>query len=486
MASKLAQRPSPAPAGAQALLLAQRQEQQRHAGLATLQSLDCLRQVPVEELRRLLDVCIFRAFTPGAVILSEQEPSRCLYFVLQGSVQLTLHDKDGHEVLVGVLGRGDCCGEGPIFSDFFRRAGAYAESSCYAIQIALPDVRALLPALPQFNAALREVYRRRMIESTLARVPLFSRLLPLERLALAALLQPSHHPRGSAIMRQGERGEALYLVETGQLLVEQSGQTIASLGEGDFFGEIALLSDQPHNATVRALTATDVLALPAADFHRLLEQRPDMEAQLRVVVERRLANGANLRNDKDRARQLMLAVNHGMLRGSHLLVRTPELCAPDCRICEDACTRRHGQPRLRLNGVQIGELDVVDTCRQCRVGAECVESCPEDAIEWNDRGALVINNKCTGCGACIEACPYDAVTRVPNRAVQSDGPLWQLWNALRRRTRRNSTLIPLEPLHHTHRADKCDLCHGYDDMACVSACPTGALRLAPIEELFPL
>jgi Fe-S-cluster-containing hydrogenase component 2 len=47
-------------------------------------------------------------------------------------------------------------------------------------------------------------------------------------------------------------------------------------------------------------------------------------------------------------------------------------------------------------------------------------------------------------------------------------------------------VIPLETNHYTHRANKCDLCHGYEDMVCISACPTGALRYVPVEEILPL
>jgi Fe-S-cluster-containing hydrogenase component 2 len=132
--------------------------------------------------------------------------------------------------------------------------------------------------------------------------------------------------------------------------------------------------------------------------------------------------------------------------------------------------------------VLFSGLDVTDTCRQCRVGAECVEACPVDAIQWNDRGALTITESCTGCGACVPACPYDAVHLVSSG--QSDPSLlWLLWRQI---TRLKGPIIPLTAAQPPRRADKCDLCHGYDDLACVSACPTGALRLMPVEELFPL
>jgi Fe-S-cluster-containing hydrogenase component 2 len=267
------------------------------------------------------------------------------------------------------------------------------------------------------------------------------------------------------------------------VIVEQNGQTVATLGEGDFFGEIALLTSQPHRASVRAMTPTDVLALPRTNFHELIRKRPDLEANLRAVIDHRNRNNAAVHQDQARALGLTQAVSHGLLRGTSILVRTPSLCPPGCRICEEACVGRHGHQRLHLNGATVDGLDVLDACRQCSVGPECVEACPEDAFERTDDGTLLITGKCSGCGACIDACPYHAVASVPRESTASpSGPLWSLLRQARDRLRPRE-VIPLAP---AQRADKCDLCHGHADQACVSACPTDALRLVPVEELFPL
>lgn len=438
---------------------------------------------PPGELSRLIELSVFRAFARGATIFGKQKRDRFVYIVLRGSVQLHLRDKDGREVLMGVLGPGDCCGEGPLFGDFFRRMLAQAASECYLLQVPLAALRDALGMMPMLSAALRAVYKRRLVECTLARIPFLGQLPPAERIALVGSLKPSSFTRGSLLIRQGDPANALYLIESGQVIVEQDGQTVATLGEGDFFGEIALLTGQPHRASVRAMTPTDVLALPRADFHTLISTRPDLEASLRRVIDQRNRHNAAVHGDRARALGLTQAVGHGLLRGTHLLVRTPGLCPPGCRICEEACVGRHGHQRLRLNGTTVDGLDVLDACRQCSVGPECVEACPEGAFERTDEGVLIITDKCTGCGACVEACPYDAVASVPNDADPvGAGPLWSLLRQARARLRRREVI----PLMQAQRADKCDLCHGYVDHACVSACPTGALRLVPVEEMFPL
>ncbi len=478
------------PSARQRAITRMREEQRRQAHVAELQALDSLCNVPPTELRYLVDQCVFRVFAPDTTIISERKPGEFLYILLAGSLRLTLHDKEGHEVLLGVLSRGDCFGEGPLFGDYFRRVGIYTETQCHVLQLSLASVRELLPVMPTFQAVLQTIYRRRLVESTLARVPLFSRISPLERVLLAELLQPLEFPRGSLIVRQGECGDSLYLIEGGQVVVEADGKAIAFLDEGDFFGEIALLAKEPHTATVRALTPLSILALPAIAFDDLLKNRPDFQVQLETTVAQRRANTEQFRHDRDRVTRMTRIMEHGLLRGSHLLVRSPELCLPDCRLCEAACASRHGYARLRMEGVALGQQHVVDACRQCRVGAECVEACPEDAFEWNDKGVLLINDKCTGCGACVPACPYNAITRVPRTTKTANGPLWQLWRTIKAMKARlhSPMMMPLEPVSptYTHRADKCDLCDGYPDLACVTACPTGALRLVPVEELLPL
>ena len=456
----------------------------RQDRIETLQHFERFQNVPSNELARVVDLATVRAFVAGVPLSSHQRQPSQLFIIERGKVRLDLHPREGQPIAVAELGPGDCWGEGTLFSDLLRELSATAETSVLIIQIALADLRRVLSATPQLNAVLRQSYTRRLVESTLARVPLLAGLSLSERKTLADRVQPAQHGRGSLIVEAGQSGDALYIIEAGQVVVEQEENPIATLKEGHFFGEMSLLTHVPHSASVRAITPTELLMLPANEFHRLLDQRPEFAEHLRSVIERRLNQNNALRDDANRARELRLAVNQGVLRGSHILVRTPSLCPPDCRLCEEACQTRHGQSRLRLNGTPLGPLDVLDACRQCSVGAECVEACPEDAFEWNQAGALIINDRCTGCAACIPACPYGVIGQT-NHALQPKlNPLQQLLDGLRRK-KADRPVIGLEPITN-QRADKCDLCHGHADLACRTNCPTGSLRLIPVEELFPL
>ena len=366
-------RVAPRPDGtAEAALLLQAAHTARHSALATL---DCLRNVPPAELDRLADIGTLRAFASGAPIMTERRLGDFLYLVLRGTVSVTLHDRDGREVLLGVLDRGDCCGEEPLFGDFFRRATVYAERPCNMLQLPLAAVREMLPETPHLAAALRHIYRERLSHTTLGRVPLFNHLSQVDRTSIQMLLRPSFHERGAEVVRQGTPGNALYLIESGQVVIEQNGQPIAHLTEGSFFGEMSLLEGKPHNATVRALTPTSLLALPADDLHSLMRHTPALAERLQEVAAARHSAGSSAASSRDRARHLTLAVQHGMLRGTHMLVRTPDLCPPRL-------------PHLRERLRHASRPDAPASQRHSRRQARCAERLPTVPRGRRVRGGL--------------------------------------------------------------------------------------------------
>jgi CRP/FNR family transcriptional regulator len=127
----------------------------------------------------------------------------------------------------------------------------------------------------------------------LARVPLFSELSrrELERIAQVAI--PRSFPAGVRVLHEGDRSDACYLVRSGDLRVTREhsdGRAIAlaTLGPGDLFGELAMLDGQARSASVETLSDSELLALPASDFRRLLAEHPDISVKLVGALTRRL------------------------------------------------------------------------------------------------------------------------------------------------------------------------------------------------------
>jgi CPA1 family monovalent cation:H+ antiporter len=124
-------------------------------------------------------------------------------------------------------------------------------------------------------------------EDMIARVPLFAGLEKRRLAEIARLLTTRLATPGERIITIGERGDAMYFLDSGAVEVRLPGRPIG-VGSGEFFGEIALLTHRPRNADVVALSYCQLLVLSAADFHRLLDADPELRRSIDRVARRRL------------------------------------------------------------------------------------------------------------------------------------------------------------------------------------------------------
>jgi Cyclic nucleotide-binding domain len=118
-------------------------------------------------------------------------------------------------------------------------------------------------------------------------VPMFEplSLAVLERLASG--LQEVEYPRGTAIIRQGDPGDAFYVLVDGSVQVTRDGAHLADLRTGDSFGEVALISGQPRNATVSAAEDIRAYRLECAPFLSAVTGNPYSQTAVdRVAAER--------------------------------------------------------------------------------------------------------------------------------------------------------------------------------------------------------
>lgn len=147
----------------------------------------------------------------------------------------------------------------------------------------------------------------------LRRVRLFSNLAVDDLEAVNELLVEKRFRKGSVIFEQGDDGDALYIVESGRAKVaikdEEGREKILSVfGEGDYFGEMALLSDQPRSATVTVVGDTELLMLPKEVFEKFLAANLNVMRQFVSLMSRRLAETSALttRNDEESEQKAVL------------------------------------------------------------------------------------------------------------------------------------------------------------------------------------
>ncbi len=123
----------------------------------------------------------------------------------------------------------------------------------------------------------QEVHRREFVVNwgMVARIPLFSHLPPGKVVEVARHLSSQRLRAGSLIARPGDPADRLYLIVSGKVLVEPEGAPEPMmLGEGDWFGEVALVAHTRRRATLSAATDCRLLVLEADDFHRMMRADP--------------------------------------------------------------------------------------------------------------------------------------------------------------------------------------------------------------------
>jgi CRP-like cAMP-binding protein len=174
-------------------------------------------------------------------------------------------------------------------------------------------------------------------------VPLLREVPEEDLRALAGVTRERSFPRGSVILSQGDTGEALFLIRSGQVKVaviaEDGREVILSiLGAGGVFGEMALLDDEPRSAHVIAMADTNLLQLRREDFRARLRASPELAiALLRQLSQR-------LRRADDTITSLMLLDVNG--RVAHLFLE----------LAREEGGEGHATITRRLTHASIGQM----------------------------------------------------------------------------------------------------------------------------------
>jgi NADH:quinone reductase (non-electrogenic) len=104
------------------------------------------------------------------------------------------------------------------------------------------------------------------------------------------------------VFGSGDFGDKIYFLMKGEVTVERNGTTLTTLRDGDVFGEAALISDLPRNATIRATTLVDAIAVSREAFRQLLGHLPGLSETMQKIMETRLEQAVDLAQEMPDAR----------------------------------------------------------------------------------------------------------------------------------------------------------------------------------------
>ncbi|MGO9828582.1 MAG: cyclic nucleotide-binding domain-containing protein [Myxococcaceae bacterium] len=259
-----------------------------------------------EAFVELVERCPLRHFSAGERILQQDAPGEAFYVICEG--QVAVRREEGSTVLeLARLSEGDFFGEMALLSGAPRVASVDAlQDGTLLLEISTALLSELTLRHPGVATALKKFCRQRLVGNLMATSALFRPLSRADRRELASGFRARDVLAGDVVLREGGRGDGLYLVLAGLLEVSRGGFRIAKLGQGEVFGETSLLGRRPVVATVRALQRTSLLRLPEEDFARMAERYPAVRAHLEALRDARARENARIPIDPGEAAALLV------------------------------------------------------------------------------------------------------------------------------------------------------------------------------------
>lgn len=416
-----------------------------------------------------------RILTPARheVIFKRNDYSNSFFSILTGSIAIETEGKDGKPAVFG-LGSGEFFGEIGLLSGR-RRSGTATASDDHCLLVETPR-RAMLKLLHTVASVQRnldEVSLKRAIRGCLD-----TKISEHDLNELVHEAEFRRYATDDVLFREGDQADGLYMIRRGSVTVSRmtAGKEVvlAYVSAGNYVGEMALVSNRPRSATVRAASTTEVILLKAQRVAEILGS----DTIIRRKVDSRYLG--HIRSDEhtpsDESSELInFLMGQGVGEATDVLLIDYARCIR-CNNCETSCADAHdGTSRLnREAGATYAQIHVPTSCRHCE-HPHCMKDCPPDAIHRSVNGEVYIGDNCIGCGNCQTNCPYDVI----QMSVKRDYQKRSVWQVILGTGKIAEKINPAANL--PQKAVKCDMCKDIiGGPVCVRACPTGAaFRMSP-------
>mmetsp|Transcript_29864 Transcript_29864/g.44370 ORF Transcript_29864/g.44370 Transcript_29864/m.44370 type:complete len:238 (-) Transcript_29864:89-802(-) len=198
----------------------------------------------------------------GEKVITEGDDGDFLFVIETGSLEC-IKVIDGSPKVVKTCEVGDVFGELALLYNCPRAASVVAKGECVCWKLDRES----------FNHIVKEsaAKKRNQYENFLKSVSLISSIDAYERSQIADALIPETFKKGDVIVRQDEAGDKFYIVEEGQLYAKKGEDRVMDYKSGDYFGELALLKNQPRAASVVVESAeAKVLSMSRLSFSKML------------------------------------------------------------------------------------------------------------------------------------------------------------------------------------------------------------------------
>ena len=257
--------------------------------LELLAGIPAFSHLPAPVLEELASRLTEERFRPADTVMVEGNTDDRLCLIVEGRAESSTVGPSGIAPLA-TLGPGELFGEISLLEPGNRlQATVTAVEPLLLLSLRAADLRRALEAHPEARSAFEELADDLLVTRVLKQATPFSTLDGERLRRLAARLERLDISTGEDIVRRGEAGEECYVLMRGRVEVLAGGargeeRRLATLGPGSLFGEAALLTHEPRNATVRALESCTLLALRRTDLLEVLgEDQQTRERMLELV-----------------------------------------------------------------------------------------------------------------------------------------------------------------------------------------------------------
>ncbi len=248
-----------------------------------------------DELEAFIDSLQLRHVEADAPVFREGDRGDYLYLIGMGNVLLRARDAQGRRRVFSHLSEGDFFGERTFMSRVPHLDEAIAETDCNILMIDRVTFDEWTMKYPGIQSTVEDFYRQRVLARVLAITPVFEGIPTEARLALAGHFCLRTFEKGDVVVREGEMEDTFYLIRSGSVDVSTSDMgkdgdqiELGNMGEGDFFGEVALLTDKPRTATVTACEKAELMELSRTDFNEITRAFPSIRKIVEVYQKRRV------------------------------------------------------------------------------------------------------------------------------------------------------------------------------------------------------
>jgi len=250
-----------------------------------------------EELSRVMEKIQAKQFAKGMIICKEGEPGNSIFIISHGKVGIFRQNLQAEKIWINELKEGDFFGEFGFFSSSRRNASVEALKDTEVLEISKEDFQEIIQEFPSVSAVLFKFYKERVLDTLLATSELFQSFSPLERKEILDKFTVEEFPQGAIVMEEGAPGDSMYIIKKGEVEVftfdaKGAELTLARLKEGDFCGEISLITGKPRTASVKVLQPTELVCLAKNDFDQIIARHPGirkiLEETLQVRMEEKL------------------------------------------------------------------------------------------------------------------------------------------------------------------------------------------------------